>query len=108
LITPEPSSFRDNAGFMFRQDGVLFRQICEPYRPHWEHLAASGLMHELQDRRLLVRHKELPVPEGMNSKAIALIRPEVVPFISYPYEWCFSELKDAALCTLQIQRKSLE
>lgn len=37
-----------------------------------------------------------------------VIRPNAVDFISYPYEWCFSELKDAALVTLQIQKLALQ
>jgi ribosomal protein L11 methylase PrmA len=36
------------------------------------------------------------------------LEPEVIPFISYPYEWSFSQLKDAALVTLQIQKMALE
>ena len=28
--------------------------------------------------------------------------------ISYPYEWCFSQLKDAALLTLRLQRAAME
>ena len=35
---------------------------------------------------------------------IKIIQPERVPFISYPYEWSFGQLKDAALATLSIQR----
>ena len=31
-----------------------------------------------------------------------------VPFISYPYEWSFGALKDAALATLSIQKRALK
>jgi hypothetical protein len=37
-----------------------------------------------------------------------VLKPEQVPFVSYPYEWSFSQLKDAALTTLLIQKKALE
>src|SRR5690606_1323025 len=40
--------------------------------------------------------------------AYKVIQPHVVPFISYPYEWCFSQLKDAALLTLRIQKIALK
>lgn len=33
---------------------------------------------------------------------------ETVPFVSYPYEWTFSMLKDAALLQLRLLEKSLE
>lgn len=31
--------------------------------------------------------------------ACRVIRPELVPFISYPFEWTFGQLRDAALLT---------
>ena len=37
-----------------------------------------------------------------------MIQPDPVPFVSYPYEWCFSQLKDAALATLEIQKIALQ
>ena len=40
--------------------------------------------------------------------AYRVIRPERISFISYPYEWCFSQLQDAALTTLRIQELALE
>ena len=36
-----------------------------------------------------------------------VIRPEEIPFISYPYEWSFSQLQDAALATLEIEKRAL-
>ncbi|MXY53417.1 MAG: SAM-dependent methyltransferase [Gammaproteobacteria bacterium] len=37
-----------------------------------------------------------------------VLRPTIVPFVSFPYEWSFSQLKVAALLTLSIMRRSLE
>ena len=37
-----------------------------------------------------------------------IIKPEPIPFISYPYEWCFSQLQDAALTTIRILKRALE
>ena len=39
--------------------------------------------------------------------AYKVIRPEPIAFISYPYEWSFSQYQDAALATLEIQRRAL-
>ena len=36
-----------------------------------------------------------------------MLQPEPVRFISYPYEWCFGQLRDAALLTLEIQERAL-
>lgn len=49
----------------------------------------------------------MPLSAALSDEAYAVIRPELVPFISYPYEWCFSQLKEAALLTLEIQRRAL-
>jgi hypothetical protein len=40
--------------------------------------------------------------------AYKIIKPELLSFISYPYEWCFSQLKDVALTTLRIQKTCLD
>jgi hypothetical protein len=91
---------------VFRRDGVLYRLVEAPYREDFERLKSSGLLDELVESGLLVDVVEEPAPVG--SGAVALLRPDLVPFISYPYEWCFSQLKDAALATLEIQRRALE
>jgi hypothetical protein len=46
-------------------------------------------------------------PAPTASEAYRTLCPERIPFVSYPYEWCFSELRDAALATLEIQRAAL-
>jgi hypothetical protein len=47
------------------------------------------------------------VDSPLAASAYKVLKPEVVSFISYPYEWCFSQLKVAALATLEIQRRAL-
>jgi hypothetical protein len=37
-----------------------------------------------------------------------VIRPERVPFVSYPFEWSFGQLKDAALLTLRLQKTAMQ
>ncbi len=100
------SSFRDPSGFVFRRDGVLFRQIEPPYREDYIRLKESGLLRELVSAGLLIDAVEERLPEGAD--AVAILRPEPVPFISYPYEWCFSQFKEAALTTLDIHRLALD
>lgn len=100
-------SFRDPAGFVFTRQGELFRQVNRRYAPHFAMLKSSGLYRVLTDAGLLVRHEEVDVPPPEPETAACVIRPEPVPFISYPYEWCFSQLQDAARTTLDIQRHAL-
>jgi hypothetical protein len=100
-------SFRDPSGFLFWKDGTLYRQINTGYREHYDLLTASGLAAELQAQGMLVGHEECSLDLAPGAGAYRVIRPVPVPFISYPYEWCFSQLKDAALLTLAIQEKAM-
>jgi len=102
-------SFRDPSGFMFEYDGKLYRQVNQKCREEYDLLMQSGLYDQLNKSRTLVSHKEAgldlaPRPEI----AYKVIQPEIVDFISYPYEWCFNQLKDAAILTLAIARRALE
>jgi hypothetical protein len=69
---------------------------------------SSNLYHILISKGLLIDHEEVSFDRAAHPNAYKIIKPRKVPFISHPYEWSFSQLKDAALLTLQIQRIALE
>jgi len=106
------ASFRDPSGFLFSRGGVLYRQVNRKYEQDYACLMESGLYEKLVKAGLLIPHIEVDqVPaESETARAVAhkIIQPERVPFISYPYEWSFGQLKDAALATLSIQRRALK
>jgi len=102
------SSFRDPSGFLFYREGLIYRQINFYYKENYDFLINSRLYEDLTNAGLLIPHKEVDIKPINIDKAYKVIRPELIPFISYPYEWCFSQLKDAALATLSIQKKALE
>lgn len=102
-----PSSFRDPSGFVFSRDGILYRQINREYAPYFKLLNDSGLYTDLTARGWLIPHAVVDQPPADPERALLVIRPDVVPFISHPYEWCFSQWKDAALLTLDIQEQAL-
>ncbi|HKG94836.1 MAG TPA: hypothetical protein VKA84_23175 [Gemmatimonadaceae bacterium] len=102
------ASYRDAAGFVFRRDGVLYRQVNDSFRDAYDAVEGSGLYAELAEAGLLVAHREADVALAARpDDAYRVLRPDVVEYISYPYEWCFSELKDAALLTLEVQLRAL-
>ena len=103
-----PGSFRDPSGFLFQQDGVIYRQVNLVCKDDYDHLMSSGLYQALVDDNLLIPHEEISIEPSVPEIAYKIIRPEMIPFISYPYEWCFSQLRNAALTTIKIQRKALE
>jgi ribosomal protein L11 methylase PrmA len=102
------ASFRDPSGFLFSRGGVLYRQINHKYELEYTRLRESGLYEKLVRAGLLVPHQEVDQVPVESEAAYKVIQPERVPFISYPYEWSFGQLKDAALATLSIQRRSLK
>ena len=103
-----PGSFRDPSGFVFTREGVLYRQVDSSFADHYDHLMASGLYGTLVEEGLLLPHEEIDVAHAAADGAHRVLRPQLVPFVSYPYEWCFGQLKDAALATLRIQHRALE
>ena len=103
----ESASFRDPSGFLFWREGVLYRQVNLSYQDDYALLMKSGLYQNLVDDGLLIPHEEVNNEPYAPEKAYRVIRPERIPFISYPYEWCFGQLKDAALTTLAIQKHAL-
>lgn len=103
-----PSSFRDPSGFLFRKDGVLYRQVNKRYQKCYDQLMGSGFYEQSVKAGMLVAHDEISVADFPGKEdAYKIIRPNELPFISYPYEWSFSQLKDAALLTLDLQKKAL-
>ena len=99
----EPGSYRDPSGFVFRHDGVLYRQINEPFANEWAAFESSGLHKALVDEGLLVADQPASLELAPEPGAVAVIEPDELEFISYPFEWSFSQLKDAALLTLRAQ-----
>lgn len=102
------ASFRDPDGFVFEREGLLLRQVNRSYAEEYDQLMASGLYEKLVAEKLLVAHEEVSTERAVNGDAYKVIRPQKIPFISYPYEWCTEQLRQAALLTLSVQRLALE
>ena len=88
----------------------MFRALSAAGLEEWRALAESPLWRELQDERRVVATEDAPVDavDGLLAgDAAGVLRHERVPFVSYPYEWPFSMLKDAALLQLDLCRRAL-
>jgi len=103
-----PSSFRDPSGFLFVREGTLYRQVNLSFREQFDALSSSGLERALVGAGLLIPHEEVDISLAAAPGAYKVLRPESVGFVSYPYEWCFGQLKDAALTTLAVQAIALD
>ncbi len=106
-IARDPGSYRDPGGFVYRRDGVLYRQIGPSVFDEWQAFVASGLAASLIESGKLIGYETADLSRAATPQARAIIRPDPIDFISYPYEWTFGELKDAALLTLDIELEAL-
>ncbi|MDP6173433.1 MAG: hypothetical protein QGF09_04625 [Rhodospirillales bacterium] len=109
-IEMETGSFRDPAGKVFYRDGSVYRSIMPVAREDYEFTRDCGLLKDLMENGLLVGCRE--VEAGDFSEAVPgaayVLKHEKIPFISYPYEWPFQALKEAALCQLAVHMRALE
>ncbi len=103
-LCPVQGSFRDPSGYVYLRDLDVLRSIQDVYAEQWELLNTSGLASAAVERGLLLPFSDAPVLEG----AWKTISVDKLPFVSYPYEWCFGQLKDAALHTLDLMDLALK
>jgi hypothetical protein len=101
-VTIHPASYRDPSGFVFKWNGSVYRQVNKSYADEYELFKSSGLYDSLTNPGFLIGHKEVEDIKAEPEKWYKTLLPEQIQFISYPYEWCFLQLKEAALLTLKI------
>lgn len=107
MVQRHPASYKDPSGFVFRANGIIYRQVHQQYAAHYNRLMESGLYAELVKNGWLLPHTETSDHTNEFPGTYKILLPEQLPFISYPQEWCFSQLQDAALCTLNIMRAAV-
>jgi ribosomal protein L11 methylase PrmA len=114
--TRDGGSFRDPSGYVFLQGSNVFRTVNENGLADIEKVRESGAVQEMVNHGLLIPaefigadaldYKMFVGARGENPSLI--IQHPKVPFISYPYEWTFQQLKDSALAHLDLQILCLE
>ena len=107
-VHPHPASFKDPSGFLFTADGVLYRQVNPSYAHHYDTLKNSGLYVFLTGKKWLIEHEEVSDALFQIPEAYKILRPERLPLVTYPYEWCFSQLQEAGLITIEIMRAAMD
>ncbi len=86
LPIKHPASYRDPAGFIYHHEGKLYRQVNQCFREDFDLFISSGLYKELSTSGMLVEHQVLGTNFTADEEWYKTITPEVVKFISYPYE----------------------
>ena len=103
---PDGASFRDPASRVFVRDGQILRGLSDEGLEDWQKLAATTFFAEAQASGRIVA-TELAGDDVRLDGFAATLRHERIPFVSYPYEWPFGMLKDAALLHLDLLEAAL-
>ncbi len=101
------SSYRDPSGFIFEKDGIIYRQVNTYFKEHFDHFIENGCYQQLVEKGLIIPHEHVPENLTGDKNYYATLKPEHIPFLSYPYEWSFDMMKDAALLTLRLVKEAL-
>ncbi|MGH2997065.1 MAG: methyltransferase, partial [Gaiellaceae bacterium] len=109
----EPGSFRDPDSRVFVAGDRVLRALSERGLEDWRALAASELWRTKRAEGKLVATEPLDGDGGVPAELAdggwaAVLAHERVPFVSYPYEWPFGMLRDAALLELELLLAALE
>jgi len=107
-MVKEPSSFRDPDSDLEFDNGFYYRKMSLNYLPHYLHFKSSGLKDKLFKEGYILLFEEIFDEQPNVGFANQVIKTEKIPFVSYPYEWSFSQLKTASLLTLKINLIALE
>ncbi len=103
-----PSSYRDPSGFIFVKEDILYRQVNKSFQEHYDLFMSSGCYDALVKKGMLIPHQTINENLTGNNEWYTTLKPAVVPYISYAYEWSFDMLKDAAILTLDLLKTAIE
>lgn len=107
---PDGGSFRDPSGRIYDIDGRILRTISDEALEDCQAFRDSRLYGDLSAKGMVIGSDELPPEEAsaLFPDAAAVIDHPRLPHVSYPYEWSFNALRDAAILHLDIQIRALE
>lgn len=95
----DAGSFRDPSGRVLRHDNRVLRAVFEAGASQFGAVKDSGVLDEMIGQGWLLPAETLAGDglDGLAPGAVHWLEHPVLDFVSYPYEWCFSALKAAAL-----------
>ena len=111
-IALEPGSFRDRTARVFYHDGKIFRGLSDTALREWQALSATAFYRRFVDSGGIVPTQQRePSPihfAALDQQWAGVLEHEQLPFVSYPYEWSFEMLRDAALLQLDLVLAALD
>jgi len=105
-------SFRDRDGRVYHFQNRIFRGLSTGALNSFRQLQDKPFYQKLLEYREIVGTREVPsdenpLPDEIVSQWAGFLEHDVVPVISYPYEWTFSMLKAAASLQLHLVERAV-
>jgi hypothetical protein len=101
---PNHISYKDTAARVVLEEGIYYRYIFNEYQAEYDHLMQSGLYKALTDKGLMITHQE-EVQESAD--LYKKLKPQQIPFQSYPFEWSYGQWRKVLYAYLQINKIAL-
>jgi ribosomal protein L11 methylase PrmA len=109
-----PGSFRDPSGYVFSDGERILRGLNKTGTLEFESARTCGLLSKAFEKGLLIDSRVVDASALGNSLTgargeipVQVIEHPRIPLITYPYEWTFEQLRDAALQHLDLQLLAL-
>ncbi len=99
-------SFKDLSARVVKSEGIYKRYVHNSYKGEFEHLMNSGLYDVLVEKQYIIPHIVDEVNQLPTGYFVRLV-PQQIPFLVEPFEWTFSEWKQALLIFLEINKIAL-
>ena len=110
-LNVEPGSFRDPDAKVFHHDGTVLRGLTARALEDWKHLVRTDFFTRLGRDGTIVPTEQVTDLNGvppLGTRWAAVLKHRTIPVISYPYEWSFGMLRDAAVSQLDLTQAALD
>lgn len=107
----DPGSFKDPEGRVCLVGGEIYRTLNHDATDRMTMLADIGLLDELADQGLLIPSRLVKTTNvGLDPAAFgdSLLHHQRIAPLTYPFEWSFEMMRDAALTTITLIEHCLE
>lgn len=99
LSRVDPASFRDPHSAVLLAGDQVLRRLSPPAADDWRRLREAAFFARRVSAGEVIGTEELDAADrpdvGDETAWPVVLRHDRIPFVSYPYEWCFSQLQDA-------------
>lgn len=113
MLDSDSGSFRDPNNKVYYYKKRVIRGVSEEAKRNWENISTQPFFKALLEKGSVIPTRKITEEDQTRSAILSkgwkeALEHERIPFISYPYEWPFSMLKDAALLQLKLVRDCVE